>query len=176
MKVVDEKGKVFGKINIIDLIVILAVVVALVLLGGKFLGDRGEDDPEALVPGENYLMTFDVKITSVLPELYDAMLDAFENGDTQCMVNGGIEVTGTKVAAIRSEPSGATVVTDSGERLRVEDPYLLDVYYTMSALTDKPDTHITGTQEIRIDRNYTVKTRNVEVTGIIVSFRMEKAD
>lgn len=35
---IDEKGRLFGKINLIDLIIILIVIAALVFLGAKFFG------------------------------------------------------------------------------------------------------------------------------------------
>ena len=35
---IDEKGRLFGKINIVDLIVILVIVIAAVGVGMKFLG------------------------------------------------------------------------------------------------------------------------------------------
>ena len=38
---IDEKGRLFGKLNIVDLLVILVVLVAVVVLGVKFLGKDG---------------------------------------------------------------------------------------------------------------------------------------
>ena len=35
MKLVDERGKLFGKLNIIDLLVILLLIVAVALIGWK---------------------------------------------------------------------------------------------------------------------------------------------
>lgn len=47
MKVFDEKGKLFGKINIIDLLVIVVILAALLVVGIKVLGsrDKAEDIP-----------------------------------------------------------------------------------------------------------------------------------
>ena len=41
MKLVDEKGKLFGKLNIVDLLVIIVIVAAAVLLAFKLLGGSG---------------------------------------------------------------------------------------------------------------------------------------
>ncbi len=38
---IDEKGRLFGKINIVDLLVILVVIIAAVVLGMKFLEPGG---------------------------------------------------------------------------------------------------------------------------------------
>ena len=37
MKIVDEKGKLFGKINLIDFLALVLVVAALVLMAVRFL-------------------------------------------------------------------------------------------------------------------------------------------
>ena len=42
MKLVDEKGKLFGKLNIVDRLVIIVIVAAAVLLAFKLLGGHGE--------------------------------------------------------------------------------------------------------------------------------------
>ncbi|NCB50908.1 MAG: DUF4330 domain-containing protein [Clostridia bacterium] len=35
---IDEKGRLFGKVNLIDLIIVIIIIAALVFLGVKFLG------------------------------------------------------------------------------------------------------------------------------------------
>ena len=37
MKVVDEKGKLFGKLNIIDLLVIVLIIAVVVVVGVKVI-------------------------------------------------------------------------------------------------------------------------------------------
>ena len=41
MKVIDEKGKIFGKINIFDLFVLLALVIIIGLVGYKIIDKKG---------------------------------------------------------------------------------------------------------------------------------------
>ena len=42
--IIDKKGKLFGKINIIDFLILIILVAAIVILGMKFLGGgRGKD-------------------------------------------------------------------------------------------------------------------------------------
>ncbi len=40
---IDKKGKLFGKINIIDLLILVILVAAIAVLGVKFLGKGGKD-------------------------------------------------------------------------------------------------------------------------------------
>lgn len=42
---IDEKGRLFGKINIVDLIVILVIVIAAVVVGMKFWAAATETAP-----------------------------------------------------------------------------------------------------------------------------------
>lgn len=50
MKLFDEKGKLFGKINIIDLLVIIVILVALAVVGVKvFGGDKADNLPPSSV-------------------------------------------------------------------------------------------------------------------------------
>ena len=43
---IDKNGKVFGKINLIDLLIILIIVAALVFFGVKTFGGQGGDDDD----------------------------------------------------------------------------------------------------------------------------------
>ena len=45
MKVIDEKGRLFGKLNLIDLLVILLIVFAAVAAASKKHGYRRRNDP-----------------------------------------------------------------------------------------------------------------------------------
>ena len=69
---IDEKGRLFGKINIVDLLVILVVLIAAVVLGLKFLKPNvtgGELETEdGLVP-----VTYTVLVENVLPEVYESV-------------------------------------------------------------------------------------------------------
>ena len=53
---IDEKGRLFGKLNIVDLLVILVVLVAVVVLGVKFLG---KDGGGGINPGKTHIVKTD---------------------------------------------------------------------------------------------------------------------
>ena len=40
MKIIDEKGRLFGKINLIDLLVIVLVVAVVAAVGWKLVGKK----------------------------------------------------------------------------------------------------------------------------------------
>ena len=62
MKVVDEKGKLFGKLNIIDLLVIVLLLVAVVLVVFKVLAKDGA------VGAQHTVLTYTVEVKGVDPE------------------------------------------------------------------------------------------------------------
>ena len=64
---IDEKGRLFGKLNIVDLLVILVVLVAVVVLGVKFLG---KDGGGGINPGKTQV-TYTVLVKGVEQEVYD---------------------------------------------------------------------------------------------------------
>ena len=45
---IDKQGKLFGKINIIDLLILVVLVLAIVILGAKFLGGGKGQDAQVL--------------------------------------------------------------------------------------------------------------------------------
>ena len=48
MKMIDSKGKLFGKINIIDFLLLLVLVAAIAVLGVKFLGGKTVGDTQTI--------------------------------------------------------------------------------------------------------------------------------
>ena len=56
MKIIDEKGRLFGKINLIDLLVIVLVVAVVAAVGWKLVGKKAA----ASVSDNTHEMTFTV--------------------------------------------------------------------------------------------------------------------
>ena len=53
MKVIDSKGKLFGKINIIDYLLLLVFVVAIAVVGVKVLGNKTVGDAQTITESIN---------------------------------------------------------------------------------------------------------------------------
>ena len=64
----DEKGRLFGKINIIDLLVVLLVLVVAAVVAIKLLGG-GDGLPGA--EGTSTHLTYTVEVDGVKPEVYE---------------------------------------------------------------------------------------------------------
>lgn len=167
MRVVDEKGKLFGKLNIIDLLVIFILIAAVVLLGYKVLKKDGSMNA-------NYkVLTYTVLVKGVEPQVYDgikAYIPTDGTGD-QLMANG--EMLDAWAVDVTSVPhdNGLTMTDVSGQKLTfpVQDD-TLDLTFTIKANVVNTVTNEVGTQEVRIGKGHIVKTIHFELAnGIITS-------
>ena len=72
---IDEKGRLFGKINIVDLLVILVVIIAAVVLGMKFL----KPGSSGVVGGGSTTthVEYTVLVESVQPAVYESIKENY---------------------------------------------------------------------------------------------------
>lgn len=149
MKVIDEKGKIFGKINIFDLMVILAIVILIGAVGYKLIDNKRQANNE--IPTKTYIVT--VKSFEMPPTYVDALkkddrifydLDGFVNA---------------KIIDIHQEPAQITVQTADGRLVQAESTDLVDVTIDLEVV------HKLTTSDIRVGRyavavgsRFTIKT------------------
>lgn len=158
-----EKGKLFGKLNIIDLLVILVVIAAAVFLGMRVM-KLGGDSTEGLPKRIRY----EVEVARVNPTLYENLKARLDAGENQ-LVAGESFIDGY-VTGVRAEPYHSTVFNETtNEYVDVDDPYYLTLYFTVEAAVTSAVNQQVVTQEIRIGRSNTVKTLGIEMTGTIFS-------
>jgi len=158
MKIIDEKGKLFGLINIIDLSVVL--VVLLVIGGIAYKSIQTETDGEDI---RNVLVT--VKCTYLKSE---AIPKAFKKGDRLVASNAFVPDAFIEDVSYYTSDYGAE--TDDGRVVAAKHPLLTDAIITIKAKVNVsgPIMKI-GPQEIRIGSTYLVKTSNAEAYGIVES-------
>lgn len=154
MRLIDEKGKLFGIINIVDLLVIL---VALLIVAGaayKFLA------PTATTPPTT------VRLEVLLPAVHPETAAMIRVGDR--LVAGASYVPVT-IKDVRVEPALTTETDAAGRRVIARDPFFKDVYVTLEGQTSIPAAQIKmGAQEIRAGREFFVKSLTYELKGTIV--------
>ena len=162
MKLVDEKGKLFGKLNIVDLLVIIVIVAAAVLLAFKLLGGSG--GVGAAVPQ----VTYTVRVMEVDQATYDSVrqyVDSASGKQDQLMANGQlldgyiVDVTAeAHVAAPDDKVGGET----------------LDLLFTIVATPSDTVQNTVGTQEVRIGKTHIVKSQHIEFEeGVIMTCQWE---
>lgn len=151
---IDEKGRLFGLINIIDL-VILAIVI---ILAGTYFYRSAGSEPEAA-------QTATVKI--ICPYLRPEVAEQIHSGD-QLLARGQLQPAYVK--EVRVENAKDTEPDDNGRIILQDHPFRKDVFLTLEgpAVMTGGEVYLVG-QQVRagID-NYIMKTQYFEAQGEIL--------
>ena len=173
MKLVDERGKLFGVLNIIDLLVILLLIVALALIGWKVIRKDGASNASRTI------LTYTVEVEGVDQEVYEG-IKTYVPGESgigdQLMANGEmVDAYVTNVTAVPHD-GGLTLTDVNGNKMTfpVEGDDTLDLTFTIQANVVNSVTNEVGTQEVRIGKSHIVKTVHFELNnGIITTCKAE---
>ena len=164
MKPVDERGKLFGKLNLIDLLVILLLIVAVALIGWKVTRKDGASNASRTI------LTYTVEVEGVDQEVYEG-IKAYVPGESgigdQLMANGEmVDAYVTNVTAAPHE-GGLTMTDVNGTTMTfpVEGDDTLDLTFTIQANVVNSVTNEVGTQEVRIGKSHIVKTVHFELNN-----------
>lgn len=105
--IIDNKGRLFGKINIIDLLVILVVIIAIAGIGYKFTRSK--------TPAP-FVKTDTIEVEFFVEESPDFVVDMLKVGDP---VKEAVQNTSVgKVTDIKRDKSIRWVETDKGEVIK----------------------------------------------------------
>lgn len=165
MKLVNERGKLFGIINLVDFVLLLAIVLAIAAVGYKTL-----NKPIGALVAEPQEATITLRVRGAMPYLVSEILKDATEG-TQ-LVSGSDFVDATVVNSAAVPYVYSTVLPD-GRGVEVTDPTKQDVLITIKAKGYEKDPILKiGSQEVRIGRGYTFKTNRLEIESIVetVSF------
>jgi len=159
MKIIDEKGKIFKLINIVDLLVILAIIL---VIGGVFysLTHSGAIN---VAPKDMYVATIKC------PEVTKSVYDNLKKDDR--IIYGNSYVNGY-VSEVSIESAKIEVITDDNKIIYIEHPSLYDVYVDVVIEVDHGSTFILlGKYQINIGKEFVVKTAKVEVVGSVIDLK-----
>lgn len=177
MKVIDEKGKLFGKLNIIDLLVIVFIIAAVAVVGMKFLG--GGDDSGASATTK---LTYTVRVTAQSAELVDRVAEYVDTatGKRDQLMAGGNMLNAyvvdywTEPTAYNKMSNGTLTLYDAAE---AEAAGLVDICFVIEANVSSAVTNEVGTQEVRIGKSHIVKTIHMEFdAGVVENCTWESAE
>ena len=157
---IDEKGRLFGKLNLVDALVILVILIGAVVLGVKFLGGGSS----AINP-TGTLVRYTVLVEGVEPAVYENIQKYIPS---QLMASG--ELLDGYVTGVTAEPheETATVNTTDGTLEIPVSPGTLDLTFTIECNVVNAITTEIGTQEVRVGKIHTVKTDKFELTNGII--------
>ena len=160
MKVVNEKGKLFGIINVVDLILLIAVIAVVGAIGWKLFGGSVTD---AVAP--QVKLTTQVDIIGTAPRIVQEI--ERQNLVGQKIVSGNQYVDAT-ITDVKIEDYVVQAIRADGVIVDAKDPSKKDVIFTITTTVPKGTASPKiGSQEVRAGRTYIVKTQTFECSGTI---------
>lgn len=161
MKLINDKGKIFGIINIVDLIVVLIIAAIVGAVGYKALSPRVNAPAEG--EGEKYCYVT-LYGSTVVPEAAEKL----QPGDKLVANN---EFTDGEIVSVDMTPAAYVGVDDEGKAIYSEHPMWKDITVVIKEKIDPSDVILkVGNQEVRVNYTYILKTQqfegNCKVRGI----------
>ncbi len=159
MKIVNEKGKLFGVINVIDLVILLCIALVAVAAVYKFAAPAASD---VIAPKSD--MTVTMRVRGAMDYLEEEVLK-LQAGERLIM---GSDYVDAEVISVESVPYLSAATSDEGKFITAEDPQKSDLLIKIHSKQSKNDAILKiGNQEIRIGRGFIFKTQTIEVNAII---------
>lgn len=155
MKLLDEKGRIFGFINIVDLLVLILILAIVGGVGYRLYSKKV--NANGLSPlSEKQEIHVTLYSSLVTPEVAESL----KVGD-KLVANGNF--TDAEIISVESRPA-AYVSTDSeGKAVLSEHPLWKDVTVVIKDEVNPSNVILkAGTQEVRVGYSFILKTQTVE--------------
>ena len=157
---IDDKGRIFGLINIIDLVVLLIIFI---VVGGLVLRNK---NPEAVE-------TSTATIKVICPYLRPEVAAQIKEGD-QLLSRGQLQPVYVK--ELRVEDANDTAPDSTGRIVLQKHPFRKDVYLTIEGPVSNTGSELyMAGQQIRAGLSkYIVKTQLFEAEGEILEVNLQE--
>ncbi|WP_302080914.1 DUF4330 domain-containing protein [Salinibaculum rarum] len=157
MEVIDENGRVFGVVNVIDLLVVLLLLAVVAAGAALVLGTGGESNPETA--------TITIRADGVEPYVADAVPAV---GD----VDGG-NVTSIENKTV--EPATIITTNSAGDVLVREHPRLKTVTVTVIVNISQTDgTPMLDQQRLKVGNSVGLDLGTVDLRGNVTAIEREQ--
>lgn len=167
MKIINEKGKLFGLINVVDLLVLIAAIAIVGGIGWKLFAA-----PVAEAVSPQVEMTSVMRIRGATPFLVSELSRNDQTGKKLVSGNDFVDAT---IAHMEIQDYIQQVTTADGRIVNALDPSKKDVVVIVkSKVTKGTPTPKIGTQEVRAGRTFILKTDDFETTANIDSVDIAK--
>lgn len=160
MKLIDEKGRLFGLINIFDLLILLALFIVMAAVGFKLAEKSAANKVETQT--KTWIAT--VKCPSVPDKFADILMeDPRIFYETDGFVNA-------KVIGVKEEDAVVLIAGPGGEVIEGHDPNLKDAYVQIEVEDNAGDAAIkVGRYAVCVGGKLTVKTiYAASVDGLVI--------
>lgn len=154
-KIIDEKGKIFGLINVVDLTVLILIIAIISAIAIRLTSSKLNTENQNIVNGkkEIYVTLYS---NSVVPET----LDTLNVGDKLVANN---VFTNAEIVSIDIEPAAYISTDAEGNVLLKEHPIWKDLNVVIKDTVNSSSPVLkAGNQEIRVNYNFILKTQQFE--------------
>lgn len=147
MKIIDKNGRLFGFINIIDLLVLIAVI-GIIIVGVKRFGNKTTTAGAQTKPGI---------VVAEIAEVRDATVNAVKVGDPLYDYDKGTYIG--EIAEVSSEPF-TKEVEYQGKWVKAEVPekYVVNLKLKVD-VKETDDFYQIGTEQLRVGAQQRVKNK-----------------
>lgn len=160
MKIINEKGKLFGVINVVDLLVLVAAVAVIAGVGYKLFAPQ-----IAEAAAKQVEMTVTVRVRGATPFLVE---EVERNSQIGKKIVSGNSFTNATITDMKIEDYVQQMPTADGEIRDAVDPSKKDLVFTIeTTVPEGTASPSIGTQEVRAGRTFIVKTNDFETSGNI---------
>ncbi|MBQ2696871.1 MAG: DUF4330 family protein [Clostridia bacterium] len=125
----DKKGRLFGKVSIID---VLVVVIIIVMLAGAFVAYQKISGNEVLTENKGLIKTNAIdtlEVTVRVEDVRQMTVDAFAEGDEMFFNDTG-KLMG-EIKKVAKEPATKLIYDNNGKAVYAEIPQKYDVILTV---------------------------------------------
>ncbi|MDO4551970.1 MAG: DUF4330 domain-containing protein [Bacillota bacterium] len=161
MKIVNERGKLFGVVNVVDLLVLLLIVAVLGAIGWQLFGSQIRN-----VTSPQVELTAEVVIIGAAPRIWNEVERQELTGER--LVSGNTYLDAT-ITDVWMEDYVIQAIRDDGVIVDAKDPSKKDIVFRITTMVaaDTASPRI-GSQEIRAGKeDYILKTQTFECIGTI---------
>jgi hypothetical protein len=164
LRLLDEKGRLFGKISIIDLMVVAVILGVLVWFGyAKFGRDLGEDVASREQP---------IEITVIITGIRPTTAQAIEESTSFFEFKTGAKIG--ELVSVTTEPSDVWEILDDGRWIKMHDPDRVDAYVTIRGNARIGEDTITmNGVEARVGTSIGLKSKMAQVQGHIFTMNLD---
>lgn len=160
MKIIDEKGRIFKTINIVDFLVVLAIFVAVLAIGVKLFAAPLQ---EAISPSVK--MTTTVRLRGVTEYIQEELERNPLDGK---QLVSGTDYINAYIVDVYMDDYENQSFNAAGEIVSSIDPVKKDYVITIESYVASGSTTLSiGTQEVRTGRSFLVKTRDFEMAATV---------
>ncbi|HLR34478.1 MAG TPA: DUF4330 family protein [Tissierellales bacterium] len=160
MKIINEKGKLFGVINIIDLIVIIILVL---IVGGGV--KRAKAKPEVVGEKGKALITIEIS------DVKKPIADGFDTGQNLYFQDKDSLIG--EIIDIDVKPYTKNILSGGKWHSKeVPDKYVATLT-VMADVTETSEVIIVGGEEVRIGVKYKVKAKKTTASGTVFGVEVQ---